>query len=119
MNSNGEPTASNQIEVPARTGWPMVAAFGFTLVFAGLLTHPLVSIFGAVALVMGLVGWFRVVLPEAAHETGPVEREIGVEANPARKVRHLEIGEQGHRARLPLQVYPSGTGIRGGLAGGA
>jgi len=119
MDSERLPTTANVIRVPARTGWPMVAAFGFTLVFAGLLTHPLVSIFGAVALVMGLVGWFRVVLPEEAHETVPVEREIGVEAKPGRQVRHLEIGEQGHRARLPLQVYPYATGIRGGLAGGA
>src|ERR1044071_7590885 len=103
MNSNGEPTASNQIEVPARTGWPMVGAFGLTLVFAGLLTHPLVSIFGAVALVMGLVGWFRVVLPQEAHETVPVEPETRIAVKPRPEVQHLEVGEQGHRARLPLQ----------------
>ena len=119
MNSERLPTMASSIRVPARTGWPMIAAFGFTLVFAGLLTHPLVSIFGAVALVMGLVGWFRVVLPQEAHEIVPVEAETGVERKPAREVRHLEVGEQGHRARLPLQVYPYAAGIRGGLAGGA
>jgi hypothetical protein len=98
----------------------MVAAFGFTLVFAGLLTHPLVSIFGAIALVMGLVGWFRVVLPEEAHETVPVEAEAAaMTPKPRPSVTHLEIGEQDHRARLPLQVYPYTAGIRGGLAGGA
>jgi len=119
MDSQKLPTTANVIHVPAATGWPMIAAFGFTLVFAGLLTHPLVSIFGAVALVMGLVGWFRAVLPEEAHETVTVEPETGVERKPAREVRHLEVGEQGHRARLPLQVYPYAAGIRGGLAGGA
>src|SRR5258706_11931673 len=89
------------IRVPAPTGWPMIAAFGFTLVFSGLLTHPLVSIFGAVALVMGLVGWFRAVLPEEAHETVPVEAETGMALKPRPEVQHLQVGEQGHRARLP------------------
>jgi hypothetical protein len=31
----------------------------------------------------------------------------------------LEIGESGHRARLPLKIYPYSAGIRGGLVGGA
>jgi hypothetical protein len=119
MDSQSLPTTANVIQVPAPTGWPMTAAFGFTLIFAGLLTHPLVSVFGAVALVMGLVGWFRAVLPEEAHETVPVERETGVERKPGPEVRHLQVGEEGHRTRLPLQVYPYTAGIRGGLAGGA
>jgi len=109
----------NVIEVPAPTGWPMTAAFGFTLVLAGLITHPLVSAFGAVILVMGLVGWFRAVLPHEAHETVPIQSETGVALKPGREVRHLEVGEQGHRARLPLEVYPYSAGIRGGLVGGA
>ena len=58
------PAITNKMDVPAPTGWPMTAAFGFTLVLAGLITHPLVSVFGAVTLVMGLVGWFRAVLPQ-------------------------------------------------------
>src|SRR5216684_2561942 len=119
MDSERLPTTASEIHVPAPTGWPMTAAFGFTLILAGLITHPLVSIFGAVTLVMGLVGWFRAVLPEEAHETVLVERETGVERQPGREVRHLQVGEQGHRARLPLQVYPYAAGIRGGLAGGA
>jgi hypothetical protein len=97
----------------------MTAAFGLTLVFAGLLTHALVSVFGGVTLILGLVGWFRAVLPLEAHETVPVEREPGLALEPGPEVRHLQIGEQGHRARLPLEVYPYSAGIRGGLAGGA
>jgi hypothetical protein len=34
-------------------------------------------------------------------------------------VRHLEVGELGHRARLPLETYPYLAGVRGGLVGGA
>jgi len=113
------PTTASAIHVPAPTGWPMTAAFGFTLILAGLITHPLVSVFGMVTLVMGLIGWFRAVLPQEAHEAVPVELETGVALQPGREVRHLQIGEQGHRARLPLEVYPYSAGIRGGLVGGA
>src|SRR6266446_1513751 len=119
MNSERLPTTASVIHVPAPTGWPMTAAFGFTLILAGLITHPLVSAFGVVTLVMGLVGWFRAVLPQEAHEAVPVELEAGAALKPGREVRHLQVGEQGHRARLPLQVYPYAAGIRGGLAGGA
>jgi hypothetical protein len=38
---------------------------------------------------------------------------------PIREVRYLQAGEQGHRARLPLEIYPYSAGVRGGLAGGA
>src|SRR6185503_6631501 len=63
-----QPATASMIHVPAPTGWPMTAAFGFTLILAGMITHPLVSAFGAVTLAMGLVGWFRAVLPQEAHE---------------------------------------------------
>ena len=119
MNLEKLPTTAGMINVPAQTGWPMTAAFGFTLVLSGLITHPLVSAFGVVTLVMGLTGWFRAVLPQQAHETVPVEPETGVALKPGAEVLHLQVGEQGHRARLPLQVYPYAAGIRGGLAGGA
>jgi len=118
MNPNGPEQANKVIEVPASTGWPLVAAFGFTLVFAGLLTHLMVSSLGAVALCAGLVGWFRRVLPHEEHETVALETEEPLAARPSPKVRHLEIGEYGHRARLPLKIYPYSAGIRGGLVGG-
>ncbi len=106
-------------EVPARTGWPMIAAFGLTLIFAGLLTHVLVSILGGITLIMGLVGWFRAVLPFPAQEFVLVEAEPAAVLTPHREVRHLQVGEQGHRARLPLEIYPYSAGLRGGLAGSA
>jgi hypothetical protein len=97
----------------------MTAACGFALVFAGLITHPLVSVFGTIILIMGLVGWFRAVLPREAIETVPVEQQIGLVLKRGPEVRHLQIGEQLHRARLPLEVYPYSAGVRGGLMGGA
>src|SRR5215475_13239818 len=98
MNANAEETARNQIQVPASTGWPLVAAFGLTLVFAGLLTHVMVSTLGAVTLGMGLVGWFRQVLPREAHDSLAVEKRELVVPPRGRQVRHLEVGELGHRA---------------------
>src|ERR1041385_9070749 len=55
--------APREIEAPASTSWPMVLAFGFTLVFAGLLTSASVSALGAVLAVAGCAGWFREVFP--------------------------------------------------------
>ena len=116
---NPQESAEIVIRVPASTGWPLVAAFGFTLVFAGLLTHVMISVLGAVILIMGLVGWFQQVLPHEVHDSVPLEKEEALPAWPSVKVRHLEIGQYGHRARLPLKIYSYSAGIRGGLVGGA
>jgi hypothetical protein len=119
MNSNGQEVAGNLIRVPASTGWPLVVAFGLTLVFAGLLTHVMVSTLGAATLCLGLVGWFRQVLPHEAHEAVALEKVELIPPPPSPRVRHLEVGELGHRARLPLETYPYLAGVRGGLVGGA
>src|SRR2546425_5464457 len=119
MDSERQIITTEAIEVPARTGWPMIAAFGFTLIFAGLLTHVLVSILGGITLSMGLIGWFRAVIPCPAQELVPLEAEAAAVVTPYLEVRHLQVGEQGHRARLPLEIYPYSAGFRGGLAGGA
>jgi hypothetical protein len=119
MNFNGQEAADKVIQVPASTGWPLVAAFGVTLVFAGLLTHVMVSSLGAVALCAGLIGWFREVLPREAHDSVVLEKEEAMPVRPSPKVRHLQLGQSGHRARLPLKIYPYSAGLRGGLVGGA
>ena len=41
------------IELPAPTAWPVVLAFGLTLVFAGLVTSRSVSILGAILALAG------------------------------------------------------------------
>src|ERR1700739_1959697 len=60
------------INLPAPTAWPIVLAFGTTLVFVGLVTNADISVLGAVLLVSGCVGWFRQVLPHESEETVPV-----------------------------------------------
>src|SRR5580704_13403404 len=60
--------APDAIEMPSSTAWPIVLAFGITLVFAGMLTTSSVSIVGAILALCGYVGWFRDVLPHEKHE---------------------------------------------------
>src|SRR5260370_42242874 len=56
------------IEMPAPTAWPIVLAFGLTLLFAGLVTSSSVSLLGTILAVSGCIGWFRDVLPHERHE---------------------------------------------------
>ena len=97
----------------------MVAAFGVSLLWAGLLTHWMVSLLGAVCFIAGFVNWFREVLPREAHEAVPVPPEAMEAEMPSREVEYLQPSKQGHRARLPLEIYPLLRKNRGGLAGGA
>jgi hypothetical protein len=112
------PRAPGEIEVPASTAWPLVLAFGFTLMFAGLLTSASVSILGVVLAVAGCIGWFREVFPQEHVETVPVvfeERRITTER---RVVERVPVAPDLVRAWLPLETYPVSAGIKGGLAGG-
>ena len=105
--------------VPAPTAWPMMLAFGITLVAAGLVTNGIVSLVGAVLLLRAAVGWWYEVLPHEHHEALPIEREeLEAEKKVAtRRVEHLRIGEEGHRVRIPAEIKPYSSGIKGGLVG--
>ena len=108
-----------EIKVPASTAWPIVLAFGFTLMFAGLLTNASVSVLGFVLAAAGCVGWFRDVFPREHQERVPVvfeERRIMTE-HPV--VERIPVTPTLVRAWLPLETYPISAGIKGGLAGGA
>ena len=108
-----------EIEVPASTAWPIVLAFGFTLMFAGLLTSVSVSVLGVVLGVAGCVGWFREVLPHEHEETVPVVFEEPRIATERRVVERVPVAPDLVRAWLPLETYPVSAGMKGGLAGGA
>jgi hypothetical protein len=105
------------LEVPARTAWPVVLAFGVTLLFAGLVTSAAISLLGAVLMIIGAVGWFRDVLPHEAHESVPVRPGMPAAVTVRRRVARVEIAGEVPRAWLPLEIYPVSAGIKGGLAG--
>lgn len=110
------------IDLPAPTMWPMVTAFGLTLVATGLVTNLVVSATGTVIALIGAIGWWRDVLPTEKHEHVPVrppaERAIPIRPAPA-AVEYLKLGERGHRVHLPAEIHPYSSGIKAGLAGGA
>jgi hypothetical protein len=113
MSSDAE---RDTVELPAPTPWPLVAAFGITLGFAGVVTNVVVTLVGVVCALAGAVGWWREVLP---HEH--VER-VRVVRRPPRAIPTAPapaLGERGHRLRLPVEIHPYSSGLWGGLAGGA
>ena len=94
----------NTIEVPASDGWPMITALGLTMVFAGLVTSAVVSAVGAILIISGAIGWFGEVFPEEQRAAVAVEpAAVAVAIAPVRAaVAQIEVGEEGHRAVLPL-----------------
>jgi hypothetical protein len=111
---------SDSILVPAPTAWPVIAAFGITLICAGLVTHFAVSALGCVTLFFAAVGWWREVLPEAREQLVPVSAAerggIAVPKSP-QEVDHLRMGVSRHRVRIPEEFHPYSAGLYGGLAG--
>src|SRR5947208_1427771 len=99
---------AGSVRIPAPTAWPIVLAFGVTLIFAGLVTSEAVTVVGAALSVLAAVGWFRDVLPEEAHETV----RVGVIVPPAathRRVARVTVAQR-QRAWLPLAIYPVTAG---------
>lgn len=108
-----------KIETPSPTVWPIVFAFGLTLLVAGLVTTVSISILGAILAVTGAVGWFRQVLPVESREWVPVVREQVTIQTTRQTVERVPEISPAPRAWLPVQIYPFSAGVKGGLAGGA
>src|SRR5712692_5118955 len=109
---------AEMIELPAPTAWPIVLAFGLTLVFAGLVTSSSVSLLGAILAVSGCIGWFCDVLPQERHESVAAGETIMPVSTGRPRVAAVEwMTQELHRARLPLEIYPISAGVKGGLAG--
>jgi hypothetical protein len=116
--SGRSPRTPSEIEVPASTAWPLVLAFGFTLMFAGLLTSASVSVLGVVLAVAGCIGWFREVFPREHVESVPVVFEEHRITTERRVVERVPVAPDLVRVWLPIETYPVSAGIKGGLAGG-
>ncbi|HWY58661.1 MAG TPA: hypothetical protein VNZ03_29625 [Terriglobales bacterium] len=107
------------VKLPAPTAWPIVLAFGVTLLFAGLVTSASVSLLGIILVVAGCVGWFCDVLPYEKHVEVATVQEYAPVTTQRPQVARLTIAPDLPRALLPLETYPVSAGIKGGLAGSA
>lgn len=118
--ADARPRTTGTVLLPAPTVWPIVLAFGVTLIAAGMVTNAAVSVLGAILAVCGHVGWFRDVFPYEKTESVPVA-DIPLRVSTSRpQVERIEfMRRELHRARLPLEIYPVSAGVKGGLAGGA
>ena len=105
------------IDLPAPTAWPVVVAFGVTLVFAGLVTSPAVSLLGLFTAAIGMVGWFRDVFPHQAHVAVRVVEAPPLAFTKPREVARVDVAPESQRAWLPREIYPVSAGVKGGLAG--
>jgi hypothetical protein len=111
----------DHVNLPAPTAWPFVTAFGLTLLAAGLVTQAVISVVGLILAVRGAVGWFRDVLPVEQHELVRVrllEQRARPIAPAPRAVAQLTPGVAGHRVRIPVEIHPYSSGIKGGILGG-
>jgi hypothetical protein len=117
----GEHSSESHILMPAPTFWPMVFAFGITLMGAGLVTHWVVSTLGLIIFTISGFGWWHNVIPHEEHEEVPIDLHlrpapIMVEA---RSVVRMRPGQESHRKLVPEAIHPYSAGVWGGLAGGA
>lgn len=107
-----------EVEMPSPTAWPIVLAAGITLLVAGLATTVWLTVLGACLAAAGTVGWFRHLYPHERLETERVEHEPFKPVTERPEVaRRREVIQEGHRARVPVEIYPVSAGIKGGLAG--
>jgi len=105
------------VHLPRPTAWPIILAFGFTMLCAGLVTTLYVSLFGAVFMAAACIGWFRQVLPHEQHEMVPVVEEPVVISSAHPLVERIRLSPE-HRAHFPIETYPVTAGLKGGIAGG-
>jgi hypothetical protein len=106
-----------EILLPTPTAWPMVLALGVSLLLAGMLTSPIVSMLGTILAVLGSVGWFRQVLPHEAHEPVQVTTEEVIPYTTRTLAAKIPKSDM-HRKKLPIETFSLMTGIKGGIAGG-
>jgi len=103
--------------MPAPTAWPIVLSFGFTLMFAGLLTSVSITVLGVVLALAGSIGWFREVFPHEHEIVEPVVPEDLTTYTARKLVERVPLAEDQARAWLPIETYPISAGVKGGLAG--
>src|SRR2546428_13995037 len=97
---------TNTLAIPAPAAWPIVLAFGTTLLFAGLVTSAPVSVLGAMLMIAAAVGWLRPVLPHKGHEVEPARPALPAPLTSRRQGGRVPLSGEYSRARQALKRYP-------------
>ncbi len=119
MSSTPHNEKPHGIELPQPTAGPMICAFGFTLMAAGIVTNWIVAVVGFVALMAGAIDWFRNANPASLEMLAtPAEEKPTPIVPRTGAVDHL-VGDTTHRARIPMEIHRYRDGVIGGLIGGA
>jgi hypothetical protein len=105
------------VELPVPTAWPVVLALGITLTIAGMVTHWVISLLGAVLVLRSTVGWFFEVLPHEHHASVPVYADNIVISTTRKRHERLWVDPL-HRKLIPVETFSITAGIKGGIAGG-
>jgi hypothetical protein len=115
------PEDPHSVVMPGSTAWPMVISFGVGLMALGVATNLVLSLVGLVLVVLGMAGWIGQMLPGQGHVHEP-RVDASLHPKPTEvsggKVEQLQPGHPGYRFRLPLNVHPISSGIKGGIVGG-
>jgi hypothetical protein len=105
------------VVLPVPTPWPMVLGLGIALVIAGMVTHWVVSLLGAVLAVRAATGWFFEVLPHEHHASVPVQAEE-ITISSTRTTRAQLPIDARHRKMIPIETFSIAAGVKGGIVGG-
>jgi hypothetical protein len=107
----------DEVVLPVPTAWPMVLALGVSLMIAGMVTHWVVSLLGAVLALRSTIGWFFEVLPREHHASVEVHADHILISTTRKRHEQLWTDPQ-HRKLLPVETFSLAAGIKGGIAGG-
>ncbi len=112
------PEHGESIHLPAGTSWPIVLAFGCTMLLGGILLGTYITLLGVVLVVFGCVGWFRQLFPhEHAEHVPVVVQPIQIETVRKKVDRYVMPGNMPADSELPTST-PIVAGLKGGIAGG-
>jgi hypothetical protein len=97
--AHGHPHRFDVIDLPAPTPWPMVLAFGLSLMITGMVTHWVISLLGLVLTLRSI----QAAVVEIS-STRTTREQLPIDAN--------------HRKLLPVETFSVVSGIKGGIVGG-
>src|ERR1700691_5189035 len=92
------------VVLPVPTAWPMVLGLGIALVIAGMVTHWVVSLLGAVLAVRAATGGFFEVLPHEHHVAVQVHAEE-ITISSTRTTRAQLPIDARHRKMIPVETF--------------